>query len=263
MHIKVEVSQVTSTETIGGVQQPIISQRVNEADLRMKDGEASLLGGLTNESDTQSVAGIPGVANIPLLGYLFGTHTRDKEKDDIVIALVPHIIRAPDVDTNDQGVLAGTDRVVRVERKPAESGGENSSQPNAPVNGRPAMVPTPAPKPATPQQLPPLGKVLNAPLGSVGRPSYTASGAYTPTQQSTPASNSIQLYLAPRPDATADPQAAPDPNTPEPPTQTAQPNSLLRKPALDPNVPLELTTEVVPDSKARPGTSTNGSSQQH
>src|ERR1700761_9356255 len=73
MHIKVEVSDVTQTENIAGVQQPIIGQKVNEANIRMKDGEVSVLGGLYDDEHDNSVSGIPGVTNIPVLGYLFGT----------------------------------------------------------------------------------------------------------------------------------------------------------------------------------------------
>ncbi len=96
MHIKVEVSTVTGNETIAGVQQPIIGQRINEADIRMKDGEATILGGLVSDSDAKTTSGIPGLVNVPGLAYLFGTKTKDREQDEILIGLVPHIIRAPD-----------------------------------------------------------------------------------------------------------------------------------------------------------------------
>ncbi len=154
MHIKVEISNVTQTENIAGVQQPIIGQKVDDTFIRMKDGEVSLLGGLTSDSDSRSIAGIPGVANMPVLGYLFGTRTRDREKDDIVIALIPHIVRAPDLgDIADQGVYVGTDRVVKVERR---QDGTQVSQPlPLPVNNQPltpgAVAPQTAPAaPATP-----------------------------------------------------------------------------------------------------------------
>jgi general secretion pathway protein D len=192
MHIKVEVSSVTSTQTIGGIQEPIIGQKVNEADLRMKDGEASLLGGLTSDSDAKAVAGIPGIANIPLLGYLFGTRSDDKEKDDIIIALIPHIIRAPAVNS-DQGILAGTEQVVRVERKAVEQDsapdglapGPTPSQPSPPQSA-PGQAPTAAPLPGQPAvqppttpptQLPPLGRVLDLPLG-VTPGQTSASGVF-------------------------------------------------------------------------------------
>jgi len=223
MHIKVEVSSVLSTETIAGVQQPIIGQKVNEADIRMTDGEASLLGGLTSDSDAKSVAGIPGIANLPVLGYLFGTRTNDREKDDIVIALVPHIIRAPILNNGDEGILAGTERVVKVDRKVPEQ--PATTQPlNQPLN-QPANRP-PFANPAVPppvNQLPPLGRILEVPPG-VTAGQTTASGAYPSgasqpnrpaprTAPPLPQSNSIDIYLSPKPDPKAGPQAAPDPAT--------------------------------------------------
>jgi general secretion pathway protein D len=300
MHIKVEVSSVTSTETIGGIQQPIIGQRVNEADLRMEDGEASLLGGLTSDSDTQSVAGIPGIANIPVLGYLFGTHTKDREKDDIVIALIPHIVRAPVVNNNDEGILAGTERIVKVDRRTAD-------QPATPLV--PAVVPNQPPvpnnpaNPPAPTQLPPLGRVLELPPGVIPGQS-TASGAYmsnasspispqmrmaspapipntiqfppgTIVQQNAqpnPAnpgqSNSIEIYLSPKPDPTAGPQAAQDPvNTPPALAPGRKPMTSNRRPIIDPDAPLELTSVVVTDnssstSNSQPAPASSSSQQQ-
>ena len=149
MHIKVEISSVVNTVTIAGVAQPVIGQKVNEADVRMKDGEYSLLGGLSSDSDTQSTAGLPGFSAVPVLGYLFGTRNKDREKDDIVIALVPHIIRAQAVDDQlAEGVLAGTEKMVRVEHKqPAAT--------SVPIGGSPA--PNTPVRPGTTPQLPPPG----------------------------------------------------------------------------------------------------------
>jgi len=154
MHIKVEISNVQSTETIAGVQQPIIAQKVNEADIRMKDGEISLMGGLSSDTDSKSTAGIPGVSNIPLLGYLFGTRTDDREKDDIIVALIPHIIRAPSLgNLNDEGVLAGTERVVKVGRRPSDT----NSTPAQPLPATPGttLAQPPPPPAGQAQSLPP------------------------------------------------------------------------------------------------------------
>ena len=260
MHIKVEISNVTQTETIAGVQQPIIGQKVNEADIRMKDGEASLLGGLSSDSDSQSIAGIPGIANLPVLGYLFGTHTKDREKDDIVIALIPHIVRAPSVNLADEGILAGTERVVRVERRsPDQAAGVTLPSP-APTPG-----PVSAPPPAN-NQLPPLGRILTLPPGVVPGQT-TASGAFVtngstppvpplplpaqsgPAPGQQPNSNSIELYVAPAPDSSAGPQAAPDPSTgANGRPARVRPTSSLQLNVINPDTPLELTSEVVSDS---------------
>jgi general secretion pathway protein D len=155
MHIKVEISSVTGTNTIAGVAQPIIGQKINEADVRMRDGEYSLLGGLSSDSDTQSIAGLPGFSAVPVLGYLFGTRTKDREKDDILIALVPHIIRAQAVDDQSaDGVLAGTERMVRVERRQQPAVAPLTATPVAP--GRPGTQ-------AAPQLPPPGGQALMLP----------------------------------------------------------------------------------------------------
>src|ERR1700694_3572531 len=48
----VEVSSVTGQQTIGGIQQPIISQRKLDNEIRMDEDEANVLGGLITRSDT-------------------------------------------------------------------------------------------------------------------------------------------------------------------------------------------------------------------
>ena len=145
MHIKVEISNVVRTQSIAGVDQPVIGQKVNEADIRMKDGEVSLLGGLTSDSNTQAIAGIPGIANMPVLGYAFGTRTKERQKDDIIVALIPRIVRAPAlIDALNDGVLAGTERVIRVSRQPEAQ--------VAPAQTPPGQTP---PAQAPPGQTPP------------------------------------------------------------------------------------------------------------
>ncbi len=175
MHIKVEISNVVQTEDIAGVQQPVIGQKVDEADIRMKDGEVSLLGGLTSNSDSQTIAGIPGVANIPLLGYLFGTRNRDREKDDIVVALIPHIVRAQDLtDIASQGVYAGTERVVKVDRRPDGNAPPPAPLPTPTNELPPASAPVPQSAPAYPPVQPVPSQPQAAPRNVPNRPPLLA-----------------------------------------------------------------------------------------
>lgn len=95
LHVKVELSNVASTENIGGIQEPIIGQKLNEADITLEDGEVTLMGALSSDTETKSIAGIPGLVNVPLLGLLGGSLTKDHEQDEILIALKPHIVREP------------------------------------------------------------------------------------------------------------------------------------------------------------------------
>ncbi len=157
MHIKVEISNTAAPITIAGISEPVITQRVNEAQIRMKDGQPAILGGLSDVEDTNTNNGVPGITNIPVLGYLFGTKTKSNSDDQILVALIPHIVRAPDLSAlGNPGVLAGTERVVRVERKPD---GTLTVTPLSPTDGtRPpgnGSSPPPNATPPPPVALPP------------------------------------------------------------------------------------------------------------
>lgn len=156
MHIKVEVSNTNGNVTIGGIQEPIIVQRVNEANVRMHDGETSVLGGLSDVEGTNTLSGIPGITNIPALGYLFGTKTKTSTNDQILIALIPHIVRAPDMSVAaEPAVLAGTEQEGRVERQiPVNGNFPASENPNPGV--RPGVPPQPIQRQPAPSTYPPL-----------------------------------------------------------------------------------------------------------
>ena len=60
MKVSVEVSAVTGQATIGGITQPIISQRKVEHEIRLKEGEVSILGGLISRVDTKDSEWLAG-----------------------------------------------------------------------------------------------------------------------------------------------------------------------------------------------------------
>ena len=70
MKLSVEVSSVTGTQSIGGINQPVISTSKIEHDVRLQDGEVNILGGLI-ETDQQRnrITGWPGFSQIPFLKY--------------------------------------------------------------------------------------------------------------------------------------------------------------------------------------------------
>ena len=53
MKLSIEVSSVTGTQSIGGINQPVISTRKIEHDIRLSDGEASILGGLVENTSSE------------------------------------------------------------------------------------------------------------------------------------------------------------------------------------------------------------------
>src|SRR5579871_2988540 len=160
LKITMDVSAVNGQQNIGGISQPIIGQRKIEHEIRLKDGEANLLGGIMEDNQTKSLSGIPGLAQVPILKYLFGQTTQDHSENEIVFAIVPHIIRGSDVNEfNQRQIEVGTANEIQLHTvsQPVTPAG-----PAQPVQalGRPA---TPAPQPA----ITPAGPTANA-----GSPSF-------------------------------------------------------------------------------------------
>jgi general secretion pathway protein D len=157
LHISVDISAVSSTVNLGGLNQPVISQNKNETDIRLRDGEVSLLAGLVQSQETGSINGIPGLVNMPILGkYLFGTTSKDKSRGELMIAIIPHIVRVPEVTGLDlRGISAGTDQTVKLsygprKQEPAPAAAPPApAAPAAPAATAPA-VPTAPVVPATP-----------------------------------------------------------------------------------------------------------------
>lgn len=118
MKVSIEVSSVAGTSTIGGIQQPIISQRKIEHDIRLKEGEVSILGGLFEHVDTKTLSGWPGLARIPILGYLFSSDSTERQENEVLIVLVPRIVRLPALTQADlRPVGVGTESNVQARRK--------------------------------------------------------------------------------------------------------------------------------------------------
>jgi general secretion pathway protein D len=173
MKLSMDVSAVDSYVSIGGISQPVIGQRKIEHDIRLRDGEVSIIGGMMEDSRTKSISGIPGLASIPLLKYLFSQDTSDHSTNEIVFVLIPHIIRGPETSRAGDMLDVGTANAlslrlnntkpsappaITVPATPANSPAPTSSNtgmgsPNAP-QGAPGM----AQRQLSPNQLPPPGQ---------------------------------------------------------------------------------------------------------
>jgi general secretion pathway protein D len=118
MKVSVEVSAVTGQASIGGITQPIISQRKVEHEIRLKEGEVSILGGLISRIDTRTLNGWPGLARIPVMRYLFSSDNVEHQEDDVLIVLTPRIVRMPDwAKINLRAISAGTESLPGARRE--------------------------------------------------------------------------------------------------------------------------------------------------
>jgi general secretion pathway protein D len=178
LHVSFEISSVRSSVNIGGVQQPVIGQTTNEADIRLREGEINILAGLDSAQDSTAVNGIPGLVNIPILGkILFGSDHIEKDRQQLMIALVPHIVRTPDyTPENLRGVFSGPDQTLRLMYAPRDEDG------SAPAPDAPKPVTPPATIPQAPALQPPAAPPATPPAGArlVFVPGSVSVGPNTP-----------------------------------------------------------------------------------
>jgi general secretion pathway protein D len=216
LKIKIEVSSESGTETISGVTEPIISQRVVDQTIRLREGEASILGGIQNKQETANWTGIPGLSAIPILKYVFGSKDRTIQDDDIVFVVVPHIVRSQELDQANLRVI-DTGEGQSIDLRHTDQGNATASPASAP-----AVRPTALEHPevgALPAQsaiaaAPEMLAQLRAETASAGSPAATAQAA---VPSPSPATSS-----APAP-APAPAPASPSPSPPAPAAPVAPP----------------------------------------
>jgi type II secretory pathway component GspD/PulD (secretin) len=156
-----EVSNATNQTQFGA---PIISTREAETRLLVQDGHTVVIGGLIDHQRDASNSGIPILKDIPLLGGLFRSSSRNKSSTELFLFLVPHVLYTDDdVDDATRRVRGRTEHLDRAlpdsiplfwrERQDtmATPRVRREAQPAAPA--RPT-VPAPAPPPSTDAALP-------------------------------------------------------------------------------------------------------------
>jgi general secretion pathway protein D len=152
LKVSIEVSSVTGQQPIGGITQPIISQRKIEHEVRLKEGEVSILAGLFERTDMKQLNGWPGLANVPIMRYLFSTDNVEHQENENLIVLIPRIVRMPEwTRANLRAIYSGTETYPGVKRemdvKTPTANPNPTPTPEAPSTQTPAVAP-PAAQPA-------------------------------------------------------------------------------------------------------------------
>jgi len=157
LKISMDISSVTGNSNIGGISQPIIGQRKIEHEIRLKDGEPSLMGGMFENNDIKSISGIPGLSQIPLLKYLFSETDIEHRQNEIVFVLIPHVVRGPEYSVLNQSALEiGTGTAIDIRRTSAQvpappaAAASSSQQPAMAQPPQPAAAQAPVQQAAQP-----------------------------------------------------------------------------------------------------------------
>ena len=207
LKLKPEVSSLdfNNAIVIEGFRIPALTSRRTETEVELRDGQTFAIAGLMNNTLLQSMRKVPGLGDIPVLGYLFKSKAYQKDQTELVVMVTPQIVRR-----NSTGVSEGLPGLVEPYLAP-------NSKPlpsPAPYNGSPYTgtpkqaggdTPTPA---ATPAATPaPSASLANVP----GAERVPTSPAVSPSNPmpSTPIQGTANLPAANTSNAPA-PQRTPD-----------------------------------------------------
>ena len=157
LKVTMDISSVTGQSNIGGITQPIIGQRKIEHEVNLREGEASLMGGMLENLNSKSLSGIPGLAQIPLLKYLFGQTQTERRETETVFVLIPHIVRRQVLSAlNEEAIDVGTASAISL-RPVAQTAPANTGSSASPASGAESVPlpqtgsPAPAASSAEPQ----------------------------------------------------------------------------------------------------------------
>lgn len=183
LDLSLENSQVGPAVDVGGQSAPSFTSRKAHTWLRLREGEANLLAGLSLTTTTNNRQGVIGLMRIPPFKQLFSGNDIRDDDTEIVMLITPHIVRGHELTTEDVGsIYIGTQQNIGISGPPpliAPVQGPGGAAAPTPAGANPAAGVT-APLPTLPQTQPQPGI-------PPGTPPAGAPGAQPVTPTVTPA----------------------------------------------------------------------------
>lgn len=87
-------TEVSTPTLISELKNYKITSRTADTNVRMRNGETLIIGGLINEEEQETLRKVPFISNLPILGELFKDRTKTKNKTEVMMILTPHITEA-------------------------------------------------------------------------------------------------------------------------------------------------------------------------
>jgi len=96
--------KIETKDTNGDTLTPTFTQRSIEGVARIPNGKTMMIASVAQDRDSEGRQGLPLLGLIPILGRLFSTPTRDNRQSDVVITMTPRVLRAPNIQPDDEQV---------------------------------------------------------------------------------------------------------------------------------------------------------------
>ncbi|MGC8972524.1 MAG: type II secretion system protein GspD, partial [bacterium] len=88
-----EVSNITGWTGSGATIAPNVGTRRASTELKVKDGDTIIIGGLMRSSDTENIKKVPLLSNIPILGQLFKSRDTKQEERELIIMITVNVVK--------------------------------------------------------------------------------------------------------------------------------------------------------------------------
>ena len=92
MKILVKKDEVDMSRTVEG--NPFIIKKQTETSLIVLDGETIVISGLTKQRNQKGTSGVPGLKDVPFLGWLFKSEDKSENMEEVLIFITPKILPA-------------------------------------------------------------------------------------------------------------------------------------------------------------------------
>lgn len=156
--IESEVKTLKSSSTAG---RPDMGQRIIKTSARLREGETAIFAGMLKDDEQKTKQGVWGVADIPVIGNLFSSHYKKRDKTDVLLTIRAALVRRPDLEADD---FEAFDPDL-AKRGPFSPRPEDRTKPNSPARLGPSSKSAPEPieplipKEAAEEALKPAAKV--------------------------------------------------------------------------------------------------------
>jgi pilus assembly protein CpaC len=209
LHVKPEVSTLDFTNAIilDGFRVPALSTRRTETDVELADGQTFAVAGLLNNTLNNTMQKIPGIGDVPVLGYLFKSRAYQKNQTELVVMITPTIIRKGSTGVS-EGLPSLIEPYMTAPPKTYQNPAPYTGSPRYPANQQPkkgsgdnepqahpdSQLQAPAGSPQTLQM--PAGQTSSAPPAGGDHLAPQAVATQQPVMTSDPATKSLQATPA-------------------------------------------------------------------
>ena len=138
LQVKPEVSTLDFANAVqfSGFRIPALISRKTSTELELRNGQTFAIAGLMNNSMTSTMTKIPGIGDIPILGYLFRSKAAQKNRTELVVMITPVLLQ-----DGSAGVTPNLPRLKEPFLSPLKD--NESVAPQPPAFGQSSLAPLP------------------------------------------------------------------------------------------------------------------------